>query len=179
MNNKKHLLLPILILLMISPQVFADEAKKTDDKSLSAAELSNMSTEELKGWLTDAEDVNIDWEYIKTCNRYLWDSADLNNDGAYEYIGVFFQWDGEGVWSNDIGYVICIFDDRLNILFGEEIIRYAFAEKLSVEDIDNDGFKEAVVVSEYIESFPDKTATCIYGWDGEKYVKEKVIKEKR
>jgi len=138
-------------------------------------ELSNEETEELKEWLSHVEDVSIDWEYLKTCNRYFWGKGDLNNDGIEEEVGIFFQWDGEGWWSDDLGYVICIFDQNQNILYGKEVVRYAHVTGLSIEDIDRDSLQEALVSYKYIESMPSNTGLHIYGWNVKSYVKENTV----
>jgi len=128
---------------------------------------------ELRDWLKDAEDVEIDWEYLKTCNRYFWKEADLNNDGIDEEIGIFFQWKGEGWWSDDIGYVICIFDQNQNIVYGKEVVRYQEVASLEIKDVDDDVFKEVIITAGKTVFFDAKT--IIYGWDGNAFIREKVI----
>jgi len=137
----------------------------TDAKPLK--EFSEMSNDELGEWLSGMEDIDIDWEYLQTCNRYFWEEADLNNDGIEEEIGIFFQWKGEGWWSDDIGYVICIFDQDHNIVYGREAVDYQAVDDLRVRDIDNDGFNEVIVSAgktEFVEA-----RELVYGWEDGEY----------
>lgn len=147
MNKNQLTVAPLILFLVIVSSVFAQSREK---------EYSANS------W----------WEYLKTCNRHFWAEGDLNSDGKEEQVGIFSQWEGEGWWSEDTGYVICIFDNE-NILYGDAIAKFTTVKSLSIEDIDKDGLKDIVVSCEFIESFPEKEVTYIYKWNGKEYIKEK------
>jgi len=114
------------------------------------------------------EAIKIDsWEFLQTYNRSFSAKGDLNNDGEEEEVLVFRQWDGEGWWSEDTWYVLCILDKNQNIIYGNEISYFQVVDGLLLGDVNGDGFKEIVVSLNPTRSWSPKTYT--YGWRGGGY----------
>lgn len=116
--------------------------------------------------------IDIDWEYLKTCNRHFWATSDVNNDGIEEDVGVFLQWPGEGWWSDDIGYVMCIFDQNGKIIYGKEIARYAEVKDLVIKDMDKNGAKEVIIQCKYRKSDGRGSMVYVYKWNGSSFDKQ-------
>ena len=143
--NKKQLLLPTLILFLITHLITA-------------------------GHLADATQGNVGnnlREYLKSYNISFLIKADLNNDGKDERVTIFRQWDGEGWWSDDQWFVLCIFDDENNVLFMKDVSYFQEVGSFSVEDRDRDGLKEIIVSLDQAECWEAKTQ--IYGWKDDGY----------
>jgi len=106
----------------------------------------------------------------KDLGRFLrgYFEADLNNDGELETVKViepcrFFTNIPDSVWGDDTGTSIIIIDSRGNAMFWSEVCRYRYIEKLLVEDLDKDGFKEIVISVGQNKRFGLEAENFIFG----------------
>ncbi len=104
-------------------------------------------------------------EYLSTYDISFLIKADLNNDGKEEKITIYRQWDGEGWWSDDQWYIICIFDEKGDILYKRDISYFQEVGSFSVKDNDGDGLKEIILFLDQAECWDAKTQ--IYGWEAD------------
>ncbi|MBU4467307.1 MAG: hypothetical protein KKC39_00990 [Candidatus Omnitrophica bacterium] len=106
-------------------------------------------------------------EYFKTYDISFVVKADLNNDGKEEKVTIFRQWDGEDWWSDDMWYVICIFDDKHNVLYKSDVSYFQEVNSFSVKDTDGDGLKEVIVTLDPTKYWDAEKQ--IYGWKDNNY----------
>lgn len=106
-------------------------------------------------------------EDLKTYNISFFIKADLNNDGIEERATIYRQWDGEGWYSDDVWYVISIFDEDYHLLYKSDVSHFHEVDSFSVRDTDGDGLKELIVSLNASQHFLPKTYT--YGWRGDGY----------
>ncbi|NQT75000.1 MAG: hypothetical protein HQ566_00600 [Candidatus Omnitrophica bacterium] len=104
---------------------------------------------------------------LKTYNIFFLIRADLNNDGREEKATIYRQWDNEGWYSDDVWYVICIFDEAYNIVYKSDVSHFQEVDAFSVRDTDGDGLKELIVSLNANKHWSPKTYT--YGWRGDGY----------
>ena len=129
------------------------------------------------GYLADASigKINNDLkEYLSTYDISFLIRADLNNDGKEEKVTIYRQWDGEGWYSDDQWYIICIFDEAGNILLKKDISYFQEVGDFVVKDTNGDGLKEVIVSLEGAQCWDAKTQ--VYGWNRGSY---KLIEEPR
>ena len=129
------------------------------------------------GYLADASigKINNDLkEYLSTYDISFLIRADLNNDGKEEKVTIYRQWDGEGWYSDDQWYIICIFDEAGNILLKKDISYFQEVGDFVVKDTNGDGLKEVIVSLEGAHCWDAKTQ--VYGWNRGSY---KLIEEPR
>ena len=100
--------------------------------------------------------------------------ADLNNDGKEEKVTIYRQWDGEGWYSDDQWYIICIFDENGDIVYKRDVSYFQDVGHFAVKDIDGDGLKEVIVKLDQAQCWEAKIQT--YGWERGSY---KLIEEPR
>lgn len=121
----------------------------------------------LSNSLFAAKTQQIALEDLKTYNISFLIRADLNNDGREEKATIYRQWDNEGWYSDDVWYVICIFDEAYNIVYKSDVSHFQEVESFSVRDTDGDGLKELIVSLNANKHWSPKTYT--YGWRGDGY----------
>ncbi|MBU0477776.1 hypothetical protein KKC91_04325 [bacterium] len=110
-----------------------------------------------------------DLEHLKPYDISFLIRADLNNDAKEEKVTIFRQWDGEGWWSDDQWYIICIFDENGDILYKKDVSYFQEVGSFAVKDRDGDGLKEVIVSLEQAQCWDAKTQ--IYGWKEDSYNK--------
>lgn len=120
----------------------------------------NVSAFATKAQLTAMEDLN-------TYHISFLIKADLNNDGRDEKITIYRQWDGEGWWSDDQWYIICVFDENGDILYKRDVSYFQEVGSFAVKDKDGDGLKEVIVSLEEAQCWDAKTQ--LYGWKEDSY----------
>lgn len=108
-----------------------------------------------------------DWKHLETYDISFLIRADLNNDGREEKVTIYRQWDGEGWYSDDQWYIICIFDEAGNLLYKKDISYFQEVGSFAVKDRDGDGLKEVIVSLEKARCWDAKTQ--IYGWKEDSY----------
>lgn len=145
--NKKQLPLLILILFLVIHLINAGYLANATQRSIS----NNLK------------------EYLKTYDISFLVKADLNNDGKEERVTIFRQWDGEGYWSDDQWYILCIFDEESNVLYMKDVSYFQEVGSFSVKDSDGDGLKEVIVLLDQTECW--KAKTQVYGWRDGGFVK--------
>ena len=106
-------------------------------------------------------------EYLKTYDISFLIKTDLNNDGREEKVTIYRQWDGEGWWSDDQWYIICIFDEDGDILYKRDVSYFQEVSSFAVKDSDGDGLKEIILSLDPAECWDAKTQ--IYGWEKGSY----------
>jgi len=106
-------------------------------------------------------------EYLRTYDIPFLVRTDLNNDTKDEKVTIYRQWDGEGWYSDDQWYIICIFDEAGNILLKKDISYFQEVTGFLVKDTNGDGFKEVIISLEGAQCWDAKTQ--VYGWDRGSY----------
>ena len=106
-------------------------------------------------------------EYLRTYDIPFLIRADLNSDNKDEKITIYRQWDGEGWWSDDQWYIICIFDEAGNVLYKRDVSYFQEVEGFAVKDTDGDGFKEIIISLGQAQYWDARTQ--IYGWKEDSY----------
>ena len=107
-------------------------------------------------------------EYLSAYDITFLIKADLNNDGKEEKVTIYRQWDEENPdYSDDQWHILCIFDNKGNILYMKDVSYFQEVTSFSVKDRDNDGLKEVIVSLEAAQCWDAKTQ--VYGWEGDSY----------
>jgi len=107
-------------------------------------------------------------EYLSAYDITFLITADLNNDGKEEKVTIYRQWDEENPdHSDDQWHILCIFDDKGNVLHMTDISYFQEVISFAVKDNNKDGLKEVIIKLEETQCWDAKTQ--VYGWEKGSY----------